>query len=70
MFKTEPHLHVAEISMNITATPFNIFKGSFHMPLFMFLSGIFAFKSFKRYPLPQPKSSTRAFSSIIFVIME
>ncbi len=39
--------HVAEKSMNITTTPFNEFYGSFHMPLFMFLSGIFAFKSFK-----------------------
>lgn len=45
--------HVAEISMNITATPFNIFKGSFHMPLFMFLSGIFAFKSFKRWSIDE-----------------
>lgn len=41
--------HIAEKSMNITTTPFNIFYGSFHMPLFMFLSGIFAFKSFKEW---------------------
>lgn len=39
--------HIAEKSMNITTTPFNEFYGSFHMPLFMFLSGIFAYKSFK-----------------------
>ena len=38
--------HIAEKSMNITTTPFNDFYHSFHMPLFMFLSGIFAFKSF------------------------
>lgn len=38
--------HIAEKSMNITTTPFNEFYGSFHMPLFMFLSGIFAYKSF------------------------
>ena len=31
--------HIAELSMNITTTPFNYFKGTFHMPLFMFLSG-------------------------------
>ena len=39
--------HIAEKSMNITTTPFNEFYGSFHMPLFMFLSGIFAYKNFK-----------------------
>lgn len=39
--------HIAEKSMNITTSPFNVFYSSFHMPLFMFLSGIFAFKSFK-----------------------
>lgn len=38
--------HVAEKSMNITTTPFNDFYSSFHMPLFMFLSGIFAYKNF------------------------
>ena len=41
--------HVAEKSMNITTTPFNVFYGSFHMPLFMFLSGVFAYKSFKAW---------------------
>ena len=45
--------HVAELSMNITTTPFNYFKGSFHMPLFMFLSGIFAFKSFQKWNIAE-----------------
>ena len=41
--------HIAEKSMGITTTPFNIFYSSFHMPLFMFLSGVFAYKSFKNW---------------------
>lgn len=40
--------HVAEKGIGINDTPFNIFYSSFHMPLFMFLSGIFAYKSFKK----------------------
>lgn len=41
--------HVVEKSLTINNTPFNSFYGSFHMPLFMFLSGIFAYKSFKSF---------------------
>ena len=43
--------HISEKSMNITTSPFNLFYDSFHMPLFMFLSGIFAYKSFKKWNL-------------------
>ena len=45
--------HVAEKSMNITGTPFYEFYTSFHMPLFMFLSGNFAFKSFKDWNISE-----------------
>lgn len=38
--------HVIEKSLMINEQPINIFYTSFHMPLFMFLSGIFALKSF------------------------
>ena len=38
--------HVVEKGMNLTQTPFNAFYWSFHMPLFMFLSGIFSMKEF------------------------
>lgn len=41
--------HVAEKSLNIGDTPFNYFYASFHMPLFMFLSGIFAMKGFEMW---------------------
>src|SRR5574344_539642 len=41
--------HLAEKSMGITNSVFNLLYGSFHMPLFMFLSGIFAYKSFRNY---------------------
>lgn len=40
--------HMAEKSMLIKDIPFNHFYGSFHMPLFMFLSGIFAFRTFSK----------------------
>lgn len=36
--------HIAEKSMGINDTPFNSMYGSFHMPLFVFLSGLFAYK--------------------------
>lgn len=48
--------HIAELSMNITTTPFNYFKGTFHMPLFMFLSGVFAFKSFQKWDIAESLS--------------
>jgi len=38
--------HVTEWSLGVRQSPFNLFYGSFHMPLFMFLSGLFAYKSF------------------------
>lgn len=38
--------HIAEKSLNIHNSSFNAFYESFHMPLFMFLSGLFAMKSF------------------------
>lgn len=41
--------HIAEKSIGLTDTPFNAFYASFHMPLFMFLSGLFAFKAFHNY---------------------
>lgn len=40
--------HIAEKSMGINGTPFNYMYGSFHMPLFMFLSGLFAYKGMER----------------------
>ena len=40
--------HLSEKSMLIKDIPFNHFYGSFQMPLFMFLSGIFAFKTFSK----------------------
>lgn len=39
--------HVLEKSLNIHDMPVNTFYSSFHMPLFMFLSGIFAMKGVK-----------------------
>ena len=36
--------HIAEKSLGINGTPFNWMYGSFHMPLFIFLSGLFAYK--------------------------
>lgn len=36
--------HIAEKSMGIENMPFNWMYGSFHMPLFIFLSGLFAYK--------------------------
>ena len=41
--------HVLEKSLNIHDMPVNVFYSSFHMPLFMFLSGIFAMKGIKYY---------------------
>jgi fucose 4-O-acetylase-like acetyltransferase len=41
--------HIAEHSFDIKTTEFNHFYASFHMPLFMFLSGIFALNSFRHY---------------------
>lgn len=43
--------HIADKSMLISMTPFNEFYHSINMPLFMFLSGIFAYKSFKDWNL-------------------
>lgn len=45
--------HVVEKGFLINDTAFNAFYGSFHMPLFMFLSGMFAFKSFKSFNLSE-----------------
>lgn len=41
--------HITEKSIGITDCPFNYFYGSFHMPLFMYLSGLFAMKTFCEY---------------------
>ena len=41
--------HVLEWGMGIKDSYANIFYAGFHMPLFMFLSGIFAMKSFKTF---------------------
>lgn len=41
--------HIIEKSFGIVDTPINLFYESFHMPLFMFLSGIFAIKDFKEW---------------------
>ena len=41
--------HLAEHSINIVGSPFNALYASFHMPLFMFLSGVFAYRSFTSY---------------------
>lgn len=41
--------HVLEKSLAITNQPVNLFYNSFHMPLFMFLSGIFALKGFQQW---------------------
>ena len=45
--------HVLEWGMGISDSPANLFYSSFHMPLFMFLSGLFAMKSFKTYNLAE-----------------
>ena len=45
--------HVLEWGMGISDSPANLFYSSFHMPLFMFLSGLFAMKSFKTYSLAE-----------------
>lgn len=45
--------HITEKSLGINNTPFNLFYSSFHMPLFMFLSGVFAFKTFKCYDMKE-----------------
>ena len=37
--------HFTEYSLNIKDSGFNIFYSSFHMPLFMFLSGMFSYKN-------------------------
>lgn len=39
--------HIMQISFGIGNTAFNHFYTSFHMPIFMFLSGIFVYKGFK-----------------------
>lgn len=41
--------HVCSFSFSIDGTQFNYFYSSFHMPLFAFLSGIFAYKGFKEW---------------------
>lgn len=41
--------HILEWGMGISDSPANLFYSSFHMPLFMFLSGLFAMKSFKTF---------------------
>ena len=45
--------HVLEWGMGISDSPANLFYSSFHMPLFMFLSGLFAMKPFKTYNLAE-----------------
>lgn len=40
--------HIAEKCMGVENTPFNYMYGSFHMPLFIFLSGLFAYKGMER----------------------
>lgn len=40
--------HIAEKSMGMDNTPFNRMYGSFHMPLFIFLSGLFAYKGMEQ----------------------
>lgn len=40
--------HIAEKSMGIENSPFNRMYGSFHMPLFIFLSGLFAYKGMEQ----------------------
>lgn len=45
--------HVAEYSFGIKETIFNQFYASFHMPLFMFLSGLFAYKSFEHWNISE-----------------
>lgn len=45
--------HVLEKSLNIHDMPINTFYSSFHMPLFMFLSGIFAMKGMDCYTISE-----------------
>lgn len=45
--------HMASKSMLITDNPFNSFYASIDMPMFMFLSGIFAFKSFHEFSIKE-----------------
>lgn len=41
--------HIAEKSMGIEDSPFNFMYQSFHMPLFLFLSGIFVFSGIENF---------------------
>lgn len=41
--------HISQMSIGINFQPFNQLYTSFHMPLFMFLSGIFAYKGIKHF---------------------
>ncbi len=45
--------HVAEFGVGVKDTLFNQFYASFHMPLFMFLSGLFAYKSFEHWNMSE-----------------
>lgn len=45
--------HVAQISLEVGNTTFNKFYTSFHMPLFMFLSGMFIYKYFIRWNIKE-----------------
>ena len=45
--------HVTEYGLGVKSSPFNLFYHSFHMPLFMFLSGLFAYKSFRSWNLQE-----------------
>ncbi len=40
--------HIAEKSMGVGDTPFNKMCDSFHVPLFIFLSGLFAYKGMEK----------------------
>lgn len=41
--------HITEKAIGLSDTPFNEFYASFHMPMFIFLSGLFAYKSFSQW---------------------
>ena len=45
--------HVEQFSLGLEDNLFRTFYNGFHMPLFMFLSGVFAMKSFKLWNLSE-----------------
>ena len=45
--------HVMQMSLDTNDTPLNKFYTSFHMPIFMFLSGLFVYNKFKKWNIEE-----------------